>query len=190
MSSWFAASPESLLAIALTAVGVYAAVLAYTQLAGLRSYAKMSSYDFAMTVAIGSIIASSVLTESPSLVQAVVALGMIFGLQYLVGRLRRQLPWFKSMVDNQPVLLMKGDTFLRDAMRQERVTEDDLWAKLRQAGVLDLSQVQAVVLETTGDVSVLTGTPGEESLEPRLLTGVRGVEEAMGVEVDLRPGTD
>ncbi len=190
MSDWFTASPESLVAIVLTAVAVYAAILLYTQLAGLRSFAKMSGFDFAMTVAIGSMVASSVLTKSPSLLQALVAIGTVYLLQIVVGEARQRWGWAQRVVDNEPLLLMDGPTFLRDNMRQARITESDLWSKLREANVLDVAQVRAVVLETTGDVTVLHGDVGGTPLQPSVLTGVRGADAMMGRDIDLRPVTD
>ena len=190
MTDWFTTDLGSLAAIAITAVAVYAAVLVYTRFAGLRSFAKMSSFDFAMTVAIGSMTASAILTRTPTLPQAVVGLGSIYLLQWAVGQLRQTSPAFQSVVDNEPVLLMDGSEMLRDHMREEGVTEDDLWSKLREANVLDVSQVRAVVMETTGDISVLHGEPDGTPLQPRLLTGVRGADRAAGADVDLRPGRE
>lgn len=66
-------------------------------------------------------------------------------------------------------MLMRDGRFLEDAMRETRVARDYLVAKLREANVLDLARVRAVVLETTGDISVLHG----EKLEAGLLEGVR-----------------
>lgn len=190
MADWFTAPPFTLAAIALTAAGVYVGVLLYTRLAGLRSFAKMSSFDFAMTVAIGSMVASSVLTATPSLPQALVAIGMIYLLQIVVGQARQRWPWVQHAIDNEPLLLMDGPTMLRENMRKGRVTEDDLWAKLREANVLDIGQVRAVVMETTGDITVLHGEAGGTPLQPQLLTGVRGADAAAGADVDLRPATE
>ena len=189
MSDWFTASPESLVAIALSAVAVYAGVLVYTRLAGLRSFAKMSSFDFAMTVGVGSMLASSILTATPSLPQALVGLGMLYLLQWSVGKARRASATVQNLVDNEPLLLMDGPEMLRDNMRESGVTEDDLWAKLREANVLDVSQVRAVVMETTGDISVLHGEAGGTPLQGRVLTGVRGADRVVAGEVDQRPGT-
>jgi uncharacterized membrane protein YcaP (DUF421 family) len=185
MRDWFLAPPETLLWIALTAVAVYAAVLLYTRLAGLRSFAKMSSFDFAMTVAIGSIVASSILTEKPAFAQTAVALAAVYGLQYGLGTLRQRWPWLQHLVDNEPLLLMRGQEMLRENMRKARVTEDDLWAKLREANVLHPGQVRAVVLETTGDGTVLHGEG--PALDPRLLTGVRDADRHFAADVALRP---
>lgn len=58
-------------------------------------------------------------------------------------------------MDNSPLLLMDGGTILEENLRKARVTEGDLRSKLREANVTSLSQVKAVVFETTGNISVL-----------------------------------
>lgn len=165
------ASWTVLAAIVLSAIGVYVAVIVLTRLAGVRGLAKMSSFDFAATVAVGSTVASTALGTSP-LVNGVVALCMLFGLQYLVATLRRR-DLLHGLTDNAPILLMAGPEVLEGNLRHARVSREELWAQLRLAGVHSRSQVHAVVMETTGDMSVLrTGEPFDEEL----LRGVRGVE--------------
>lgn len=66
--------------------------------------------------------------------------------------------------------------FLHDGLRRSRVSIDDVKAKLREANVLRYDQVQAVVLETTGDISVLHGD-GRVDLD--LLSGVEGVDRRL-----------
>lgn len=74
MENWFNVSYESVIAISLSALGIYAAVILFTRIAGKRSFSKMSSFDFAMTVAVGSILASTILNSSVSLMEGVVGL--------------------------------------------------------------------------------------------------------------------
>ena len=81
------------------------------------------------------------------------------------------------VVDNTPLLLMHDGQVLHEHMRDARISERDLQAKLRQAGVTRPEQVLAVVLETTGDVSVLQG---DGPVDPSLLEGVRGVPISSG----------
>ena len=187
MTDWFAASPSALLAVVLSTVGIYAAVIAFTQLAGLRSFSKMSGFDFAMTVAIGSIVASTILTDSPPLAQAVVGLATIYGLQIGVAVLRQKSDLVSRLVDNEPLLIMTAEGILHDNLRRARMTEADLWAKLREANVLHPAEVRAVVMETTGDVSVLHGEPGGTPLDARLLTSVRDAGRVPGLDgADVR----
>ena len=153
------------------AVGVYLAVIVLTRLSGLRALAKMSSFDFAATVAVGSIVASVALGAAP-LVSGVVGLALLYGLQYLVATLRRR-NLLGGAVDNSPILLMAGSEVLDANLRHARISRAELWSQLRQAGICRRDQVRAVVMETTGDISVLRT---DQPLDPELLEGVRGAE--------------
>lgn len=65
----------------------------------------------------------------------------------------------------------------RPQMQEARITRADLLAKLREANVPRLDQVRAVVMETTGDVSVLhAGSEDRGILDEELLDGVRGID--------------
>ena len=74
MKEWFKTTDENVLAIALTAVGIYIALVLLTRLSGKRSFSKMSSFDFAITVAIGSIIATVIISKSVALQEGIIGL--------------------------------------------------------------------------------------------------------------------
>ncbi len=171
MTKWFEASSTSMIAIVLTAMGIYFATILFTRLAGKRSFSKMSSFDFAMTVAIGSIIATTVLSESVSLVQGIVGLAAIYVLQISLAMLRRY-KMVQKMIDNEPLLLMDGEKILQENLKKARVTEADLRSKLREANVLELSDIRAVVFETTGNIAVLHSKDENVKLEDWLLKDV------------------
>lgn len=187
MAEWLTTSWTAVLMVILSSMGIYFSVILFTRLAGLRSFSKMSGFDFAMTVAIGSIVASSVLTKNPPLLQAIVALGTIYALQIGVAQFRKNTQIAERLVDNEPLLLMVGKEMFRENMRKVRVTENDVWSKLREANVIDLSEVHAVVFETTGDVSVLHGPADGPALDMDLLTGVRDRERF--AQSDRYPGS-
>ncbi len=143
-------------------IGIVAAVVTYTRIVGLRSFSKMSSFDFAITVAVGSLMGSVALSNS-SLLEGAVALATFFGVQSAVA-LGRRYHRFSKVVDNEPLVLMAGKRMLSENLDRARVTEDDVRAKLREANVYNYDTLRAVVLETTGDVSVLHGD-GELDLD-------------------------
>lgn len=172
MIKWFEASTTSIIAIVLSAVGIYIATILFTRLAGKRSFSKMSSFDFAMTVAIGSIIATTVLSKSVSLLQGVVGLAAVYILQISVAMIRRY-KFVQKLIDNQPLLLMDGEKILQENLLKARVTEADLRSKLREANVLELSQVRAVIFECTGDIAVLHSKDENVKVEDYLLADVQ-----------------
>lgn len=174
--TWIVTTATSVLMVVLSALGIYAVLLLLTRLAGLRSFSKMSSFDFAITVATGSLIATVLLSENPPLMQGIAGLAVLFLIQFVVAALRNRSRAVQRIVDNEALLLMAGDEVIHENLKKARVTEDDLNAKLRAANVLHPGQVCAVVMETTGDISVLHANSDEPALDPRLLSGVRGAE--------------
>ena len=80
----------------------------------------------------------------------------------------------RRLIDNEPVLLMDGATILHENLERVRVTQKDLYGKLREANVVNLEQVRAVVFESTGDISVLcTAASAEATLSEEVMMGVR-----------------
>lgn len=157
--------------VLLSAGAMLAAIIFYVRIIGLRSFAKMSSFDFAVTVAMGSLLASVTLSGS-SLADGLVGAGALLLVQAAVayGRFRFGA---SAVVDNRALLLMAGPTMLEENMRRARVTADDVRAKLRQANIHRYDQVRYVVLETTGDVIVVQG---DGPLEPDILADVTDAE--------------
>ena len=172
--SWINTSWTAVLMIVLSSAGIYISVIILTKIAGLRSFSKMSSFDFAITVSFGSIIASVVVAKDPPLLQAVVALAALYLFQMIVASLRGRSSLISKLVDNEPILLMRGQEILHDNLKEARVTHDDLRSKLREANVTRMSQVYAVIMEATGDISVMHNDSDEHELDDILLKGVRG----------------
>ena len=171
MIDWTAHGSD-FLRVAISTLLVVPAILILTRLAGLRSFSKMSPIDFAMTVAIGSLIATTILSPSPPLLLSLFSLGCVFAVQYGYSRLRL-VDRIRKRAENQPLLLMDGAEVIEAALRAGEVTRADLRAKLREANVLDLRNVRAVVLESTGDISVLHANDPDAVIDGELLSGVR-----------------
>lgn len=168
--------PESLeagLRPIVAGVLAFTVVVIMTRLIGLRTFSKMSSVDFAGTLAIGSLLAGMTLNGTVPLLTGMLAIVTIFGVQGLQSVFRMRSHGFREAVDNAPLLLMDGPRMLRENMAKAQVSEQDLLNKLREANVLDFDQVRAVVFETTADVTVLHGPADGPALNPALLEGVR-----------------
>ena len=154
MKDWIFTNATTVFFIAISTFGIYISIILLTNIFGKRSFSKMSSFDFACTIAIGSIIASTLLSKSVTLFEGIFGLSFIYLLQGITAYFRR-FKFFRNVVDNNPLMLMQGEEILWENLKKANVTEGDLRAKLREANVIQLSQVKAVVFETTGDISVL-----------------------------------
>lgn len=165
---WIWSGPSTLVMVPLTTLAIYGALIVATRLAGLRSFSKMSSFDFAVTVAIGSILGSTV-ASTTAITEGALAILSLLAVQWVIAQFRRRSIGGR-IVDNRPILLVRDGEFVDDALDAARVTRSDVYARLRGENVHSMSQVLAVVLETTGDISVLHG---DDTLEPELFDNVR-----------------
>lgn len=172
---WLTTTWTAIIMVLISSLGIYASVIFFTRLSGLRSFSKMSSFDFAMTVAVGSLIAATIVSEDPPLLQSITGLGALYILQIGIAKLRGVSPLVRKLVDNEPTLLMNGSRILDENLKATKVTQDDLRAKLREANVTDLNQIKAVVLETTGDISVLHSKDSSQKIDDYLLSNVKGL---------------
>lgn len=150
-------------------------VVALVRLVGLRSFSKMTAFDFVATIAMGSLLAAGATVASwQAFAQVIVAMAALLAVQAFLALLRRKSEKLRDLIGNTPTLLMENGEFCEPALRLTRVAREDVLAKIRTANALKLSDVRAVVLENTGDISVLHGGPIDEEI----LKGVKRVGEA------------
>lgn len=139
---------------AMTVLG-YAGMVVLLRVSGHRTLSKMNAFDQVVTIALGSTLASLILTRSVSLSQGLLAILLLIALQYVLTWLSVRLPRVRRMIGGEPVLLLHRGHFLGEAMRRARVSRDEILACVRQDGRGSLQEVQAVVLETNGTISVI-----------------------------------
>ncbi|MGB5865285.1 MAG: YetF domain-containing protein [Sulfitobacter sp.] len=145
-------------------------IIGLVRIIGLRSFSKMTSFDFVITVALGSLLAGAAqATEWSGFIQSISAIGALMIFQFSIALVRQKFQWFEKLIGNQPVVLMENGVISHAALSATRVSKSDLLAKLREANALDPQSVKSAVLEATGDVSVLHG--GE--LDEALISGLR-----------------
>ena len=153
--TWLSIDWQQVIGISLSAVGFYIGLMLFTRLMGLRSFSKLSSHDFAMTVGIGSILASTVLSDKPSLLQGLCAVAVLFLIQGVVSLIRRKVKPLKALIDNQAIILMAHGDYFSDNLKEANLSRSDVQEVLRKNGIKAKTEVFAVIMETTGDMSVI-----------------------------------
>ncbi len=162
---------SDIILLLLRLLGMFTAIFIYTRIAGLRTFAKMSSVDFASTIAIGSILASAILTPK-NFVPGLIAIAGIISLTIIISYFQRRSDAFQNISTNDPVILMKDGVFLEDNLASTHISKSDVLAKLRESNTLQLNEIRYVILETTGDVSVLHTRDGDISVDQEILEDI------------------
>jgi uncharacterized membrane protein YcaP (DUF421 family) len=137
----------------------YLALIAFLRVSGKRTLAKLNAFDLIVTVALGSTLASVIITESVALLEGLAALALLILLQYAIAWLSVRSDRFQSLIKSEPTLVYHRGRFLDGPMRRERLTREEVLAAIRGGGIASLDRVGAVVLETDGTISVLDELP-------------------------------
>jgi len=133
----------------------YVALVLLLRFSGKRTLSKWNAFDLVVTVAFGSTLATALLSKDTTLVQGVLAFGLLVGLQWSITWLSVRSVTVERWVKAQPRLLLFQGQLQQEALQQERVTASELRAALRAQGITALEDVEAIVLETDGSFSVL-----------------------------------
>jgi uncharacterized membrane protein YcaP (DUF421 family) len=167
---WFD-SWSDLFRVVAVGAAAYATVVLVLRLSGKRTLAKLNAFDLVVTVALGSTLAAILLNATVSWAEGAVALVVLAALQTLVAWVTAHRQSVRQVVTSRPRLLVRDGCGLPDAMRDERISLDEVRQAVRSSGSGDLASVAAVVLESDGSLSVVpAGKLGNGSA----LEGVRG----------------
>jgi uncharacterized membrane protein YcaP (DUF421 family) len=133
----------------------YILLIAMLRVSGKRTLAKWNAFDFIVTVAFGSLLATMLLSKDTSLVQGLVGFALLVLLQYILSWLSTNYAGIRELVKSQPTLLLYRGEFRQDALKEQRVTRGEVRTAIRNKGIAAIEDVEAVVLETDGSFSVL-----------------------------------
>jgi uncharacterized membrane protein YcaP (DUF421 family) len=156
MSEHFFDSWETLVRTAIVGGLAYIVLLCLLRTSGKRTLSKMNAFDFVVTVAIGSTLATILLNKEVALAEGALAFGVLIAMQYVVAWLSVRSKIVERCVKSEPALLLRHGEPLRNAMLKERVSHNELESAVRKAGFADFTEIEQVILETDGTFSVIS----------------------------------
>jgi uncharacterized membrane protein YcaP (DUF421 family) len=178
-SSW-----QNLARIAILGSLAYLVLLASLRLTGKRTLAALNAIDLVVVVAIGNILAMVMLSGSAvAFMDAVAAVLVLSVLEVALDWATSRSHATRALIEGRPRIVYYQGRYLREAMRRERLTVDEIRAAARSSGHGSMDDVTAVVLERSGKLSVLARGSTERSTHERsTLEGVEGYEDARAAE--------
>jgi uncharacterized membrane protein YcaP (DUF421 family) len=133
----------------------YAILIFLLRVSGKRTLSKMNAFDFVVTVALGSTLATILLSKDTALAEGVLALGLLIFLQFAITWFSVRSSTVSRLVKAEPRMLFYKGEFLRSAMIAERVNEGEILQAMRGCGISGQEQVEAIALESDGSLSII-----------------------------------
>jgi uncharacterized membrane protein YcaP (DUF421 family) len=168
-NDWF-----SLIRVVAVGALAYAGLVLLLRIFGKRTLSKMNAFDLVVTVALGSTLATVLLSKDVALAEGITAFVLLIALQYVITWSSVRWPFIERLVKAEPTLLYFQGRYLEDALRRQRVTHAEVQQAVRSHGVQRLEDVAAVVMETDGSMTVMKRSEG------KALTALAGVANTEG----------
>ena len=104
----------------------YVVMVIFLRVSGKRTLSKMNAFDFIVTIALGSSLATVALNKSVPLAEGALVFFLLIFLQYLITWVSVRTDRFKNLITSQPILLLYRGSLLKDVLRKERVTVEEI----------------------------------------------------------------
>ena len=139
--------------VALSVIG-FTALMIMLRVSGKRTLSKLNAFDFVFVVAVGSVFAASIIEKDVTLLEGIASLGTLIALQVILAESAARWRIADRIINGRPTLLFSHGQFIPRALVRERITEGEVRAAIREKGITAVEDVDAVVLENDGSLSV------------------------------------
>lgn len=151
---------KSVLRIAIMSLLAYPFLILLLRSSGKRSLTNVNIFDFIITVTYGATLGSIITSDKVSFADGAVVLFMLTLLQYFVSKLSTNSKGFAQLIKVSPSFIYRNGEFDEESMQKHRIRKDDLRGKVRQQGLSSFEQVEAIVLEGDGSLSIIKKEDG------------------------------
>jgi uncharacterized membrane protein YcaP (DUF421 family) len=157
--------------VAVKAGLLYATAIVGLRLGKRRILAELSPFDFVAAVAVGAIVGRIPSAADADYLAGAVTLIAVLLAHALVSHLRHYSS-VASLVDQSPRILVSNGNILQDGLRRSGLSRADVESLLRQRGVHKVSEVEYLILEEGGKVSIIANKIGSVASEPDLFSDI------------------
>jgi uncharacterized membrane protein YcaP (DUF421 family) len=134
---------------------VFLSLLVFTRLLGKTQVGQLTFYEYVSGITIGSLAANIAAADADKVWNHYYDLILFVTLTYLVSLVTIKSRPLRKLIDGSPTIVIENGCIIEENMHALRYDIDELNGHLRQQGVLDPTEVQYAILETTGDLSVI-----------------------------------
>lgn len=134
---------------------IYFLVLVIVRLMGKREIGQLSPFDFVVAIIIAELAAIPMETTGIPLWKAILPMLTLAVLEVFLSYLALHSPFLRKILDGQPQVVIKNGRIIKSELRKARYNLNDLLAQLREKGIVNVSDVEFGILETSGKLSVI-----------------------------------
>src|SRR5690625_1968348 len=164
--------------VIISAIAIYLVFLLLVRIFGARVLSGLTGFDIVVGVMLGAVAGRVVLGHPPTLAAGIIGLVTLLCCEAAFGMVRNNIRLHRA-INARPTVVLAHGRPQPDLMRKTHITFDEITSCVRKAGLSNLKKVRCVILEPSGELSVLDY---EETLDPEVLHDVLGADRVLSGE--------
>ena len=164
---------------------IYVFLAVALRLAGKRELAQLNSLDFVVLLAVANAVQNSIIGEDDSVTGGVLGASALFVLNGVLAVLLFRRPTLRRFAEGTPRTLISMGVVDHEALRKERLTEDQLMAAIATQGAGGLDDVEEAVLVPNGTIVTRMKEMDRDAM--RFMEIKRQIEELKAMVASLNP---
>lgn len=149
---------DTAIRIIISTSSVYLFLVVALRLLGKTELAQLSITDLIFVLLISNAVQNAMVTDDDytSLFIGLLAASVLFIINYLFKMIKFRVPTIKRFMEGSPVILVLNGKMMEENCRKNYITRDDLLQTIREHGNDDIEDVDLVILEMDGNISVVS----------------------------------
>ena len=139
---------QSIIRTLVITITAYPVMILMLRVSGKRTLSQMNAFDFIITVALGSSMATVALDKNVTLADGALVFFLLIFMQFVITWLSVRIKGVKKLVDSQPALLLYKGQVLDEVAKKTRITIEEIYLAARKEGISNLAEIDVVILET------------------------------------------
>ncbi|PAU58551.1 DUF421 domain-containing protein [Pseudomonas sp. PICF141] len=142
------------------AVVMYLALMVLFKIAGRRSLAELTTFDFVLLMIIGEATQQALVGNDFSLTNSMLVIITLIALDVGLSLLKQRSQWVQRLIDGGPTIIVENGKILHQRLRNARLVEADIMEAARSSqGIETLEQIKFAIIERNGKISVIAQEP-------------------------------
>jgi uncharacterized membrane protein YcaP (DUF421 family) len=140
----------------LRAAAMYVALMLLFKIAGRRSLAELTTFDFILLMMIGEATQQALLGDDFSVTNAILVIVTLIAIDVGLSLLKQRSGWVSRLIDGEPTIIVENGKLLRQRLRHVRLVEADIMEAARSSqGIEKLEEIKFAIIERNGKISVI-----------------------------------
>jgi len=140
----------------LRAAGMYLALMVLFKIAGRRSLAELTTFDFVLLMIIGEATQQALLGDDFSLTNSMLVIVTLIAVDVGLSLLKQRSCWMSRLIDGEPTIIVENGKLLRERLRHARLVEADVMEAARSSqGIETLEEIKFAIIERNGKISII-----------------------------------